>query len=415
MITPFGKYGYCTTVKVNPEEMNEILEGWKGGGAAEKVLLKNEIPTAGIKQYLNYYYRDQRASTFYGFTGGYPTCYIVGNGTDNDSTDATQAWITFQQVISNNGYPSLKYMFETVDKRFWSFFTRCVPSYLNYFNEDKKGSYIECVQKADVSSAFGYELSKPLPTMRGYIESLFREEPTKEYPFAFYRDGTMAIYNEFDSKNWNKEVYDFDYCQIQREKRCYEYSYPKNSIEPMTILCKASTMNLKSIVEDIYQKKLNDNTAFYKSVLNYSVGMMWRCKCPSFVHVAAVVIARCVDRMLKAYDTIVANDGTPILIATDSIAWEGNPLALPYTTTKYLGAMVLEHEDCELWGSGAKAYQIRDTDGTVTTKWSGKPREETDKMDFGDLPPTATGDIMYCYNPKEKKFIIMESGYGENY
>ena len=414
MYIPFGSAGICEVEKVTPTEMNEILNKWENYGRTEKVLLGNKCPTPGIKQYFEAYYRNNNASIFYGLCDGYPKCFIVGNGTTN-STNAEEAWKTFQHTIFSLGYPSLSSMFGTIDKKFWGFFTRCVPSYLNWFNPSKKGSYIECAQKTDVSSAFGYELSKPLPTLRGAVTCLTHELPSREYPFAFYKDGTLAIWNEFDSSKWDENVYSFSYCREQREKRCYEYSYPKNDTEPETILCKASSLNLKSIVEDLYEKKNTaTNSAFYKAVINLSIGMMWNCKRPSYAHLAAVVIARCVDRMLKAYHTIIENDGTPILIATDSIAWEGNPLALPYTTTKYLGAMVLEHEDCELWGMGAKAYQLRDLNGTVTTKWSGVPKEKTEHMDFGDMPQDAIDYSLYCYSTKSRRFIVMEGEDGSD-
>lgn len=414
MYIPFGSAGICEVEKVTPTEMNTILDKWENYGRIEKVLPGNKCPTPGIKQYFEAYYCNTDASIFYGLCEGYPKCFIVGNGTTN-STNAEEAWKTFQHTIFSLGYPSLSSMFGTIDKKFWGFFTRCVPSYLNWFNPYKKGSFIECAQKTDVSSAFGYELSKSLPTTHGAVTCLTHEQPSREYPFAFYKDGTLAIWNEFDSSKWDENIYSFSYCREQREKRCYEYSYPKNDTEPETILCKASSLTLKSIVEDLYEKKNTaTNSVFYKAVINLSIGMMWKCKRPSYAHLAAVVIARCVDRMLNAYHTIVENDGTPILIATDSIAWEGNPLALPYTTTKYLGAMVLEHEDCELWGMGAKAYQLRDLDGTVTTKWSGVPREKTEHMDFGEMPQDAIDYSLYCYSVKTRRFIVMEGEDGSD-
>lgn len=407
IIIPFGKMGVSRVLKVSPLEMNDILSFWEKENIDEIVLIEKDIaPTSGKNQYLKNYYRDLNGTHFYGKLCGEPVVFVVGNGTDEKAVTALQAWKAFQANLNTKGYPPLSKMFGMLDKRFWRYFTRCVPTYLNWFNKKKKGSYIERAQKTDVSSAFGYELSKSLPTLEGAQAYAERVKPNKDYPFAFYKDGTISIWNEFDSADWDSALYDFDDCQRKRDFRFYKYDYPKNSNEPGTILCKKASLSLIYNVKDLYEKKSSDSTGLYKAILNLSIGMFWRCKKPDYAHLAAVVVARCVDRMLKAYHTIEQNGGIPLLIATDSIAWEGNPLALNYTTTKSLGAMVLEHDCCEMIIQGAKAYQIRDEDGTVTTKWSGVPTERTEAMDFGELPQNAVECDMYAYSPKEKRFVF---------
>ena len=392
-------------IKVVPEEMNTILEEWKECGLTP-IQLSVSTPTLKESILWDHYLVNRDHTKFFGFNykeGEFTTYLVCGTHVDEEIS-GKDCFIEFQKLIrAYYGSLTLKQMFGTVEKKYWDILTMCVPSYLNWYNEELSNLPLSDCYKVDVSSAFGYELSKSLPDFNTAVELVLEEKPTEEYPFVFRADGSLAVYGELDTAKWNENLYDIKHALEERSKRLYGMM----KLPIWGIKCKASDYSLKDIIEYCYEEKESGDKT-YKKILNYTVGMMWSKKNPIYIHLAAVVIARCNKRMEAAYNEIVANGGTPLLIATDSIAWTGSSVDCRYDDVKALGALVMEHEDCDMFIAGSKCYQVLDADGKLTTKWSGVAAEDRAKYSFGELPTNPVVEKLYCWG--KDKFIIEEGG-----
>lgn len=292
---------------------------------------------------------------------------------------------------------------------------RCIPKPLNETTRTGKISFepLYPFYKIDASSAYMFEASKPLPTMDGSQRIEGYAKPTQDFPFAFYpEEGTLAIYGEFNTNTAATAKY--------------------------TILCKASPLSLKPIFDDLYEKKEHacDKTEkqYYKDIGNFFVGM-WHYKpryskydkipkgykvgdpvaptdprydptCPRYAALAAVVKARCNNRMLALRDEIETVRGNEVwLINTDAVGWVGQDMPHLYTTEKKIGNLILEHRNAQAIVLGSKKYQIKDEKG-VETKWAGVPVEITKDMDFGDIRYSTEKTCEVDFNIETARFEI---------
>lgn len=281
----------------------------------------------------------------------------------------------------------------------------CIPKPLNETTrtgkisiEPMKGFY-----KIDASSAYGFEASKTLPTMNGakIVEGF--AEPDAEFPFAFYlEEHTLAIYGEFSN-----------------------HPFP---IARQTLLCPPCKYSLKPIFEELYAAKENatdvNEKQYYKDIMNFFVGM-WHYRpkdlngeplkpgdkgydptCPRYAALAAVVKARCNDRMLDLREEIESVRGNEVwLINTDAVGWVGKDMPHLYTNEKKLGNLILEHRNAEVLVLGSKKYQIRDEKG-IETKWAGVPIEKTQKMAFGEIIHSPERSEKIEFDPATSRFKI---------
>lgn len=291
----------------------------------------------------------------------------------------------------------------------------CIPKPLNETTRDRRTSneILYPFYKIDASSAYMNEASKPLPTMTNSKKVDGYVEPTLDYPFAFYpTEGTLAIFGEFSTNIAATATY--------------------------TILCQASPYSLKSICDELYAAKEGAKTAeekqYYKDIGNFFVGM-WHYKpryskydkrpkgykvgdpvaptdsrydptCPRYAALAAVVKARCNNRMLELRDVIEQVPGNEVwLINTDAIGWVGRDMPQLYTNIKQIGNLILEHKNAEAIVLGSKKYQIRDSKGTET-KWAGVPIENTKDMKFGDIRYSNEKTCEVNFNAENARFEI---------
>lgn len=390
-------------VKVTPEEMNKTIDGWKAEGLTP-IQLSTTAPSLKESILWDHYLISNDHTKFYCFdfeSGEHMTYLVCGTHVDDEIT-GKECFIEFQKLLKMlPDSLTLKQMFGVVGKRYWDIMTMCVPSYLNWYNKELSCLPLSDCYKVDVSSAFGYELSKVLPNFNTAVELCSPTDPTEEYPFVFRADGSIAVYEEFDTAVWDKDLYDINHAHEERSKRLYGML----KLPIWGIKCKASNYSLRDVIEYCYDEKESGNKT-YKKILNYTVGMMWAKKNPIYIHLAAIVIARCNKRMEALYHEIKSNGGTPLLIATDSIAWVGSSVDCEYDDDKHLGALVMEHEACDMYIAGSKCYQILDYDGVLTTKWSGVAAEDRAKYGFGELPQNPVVEKLYCWG--KDKFIIEE-------
>lgn len=302
----------------------------------------------------------------------------------------------------------------------------CIPKPLNETTTDGRISpeVLYPFYKVDASSAYAFEASKSLPTMNGHKIVEGYAAPTEDFPFAFYlEEGTMAIWGEFD----NHPI----------------------AIAKQTLLCPASPYSLLPIFEEIYAEKENAANAtekqFYKDLMNFFVGMLhymprytradkkagkipagkkvrdpvietdsrYDATCPRYAALAAVIKARCNERMLNLRDEIESVRGNKVwLINTDAVGWAGKDMPHLYTTEKGLGNLLIEHKNAEAIVLGSKKYQIRDEKG-VETKWAGVAIEATHDMEFGGIRFSNEKCVNVDLDPATARFVFEEAQLGD--
>ena len=275
-------------------------------------------------------------------------------------------------------------------KDLWGF-VKCVPSQISWFNMSMARQFIDNIYKADVSSAFPYEASKRLPTLADHkIVYSYDVEPTEEYPFVFFKNGRLLFLEEdgtiVDTQTFG-EYYNWTMYSLNYRNRSMQYDYPKYE-QDCCLCCKAGP-SLKEVMEEIYErKKQGDENA--KLLMNTFIGYCWRRRQPSYFHLAAVIIARCDNRMVEMARRLLDRGETPLLIATDSIMWKGKDdemeqLVKVKGKDTQLGDICWEAYNAETVIEGSKCYQIRYPSGKIKTTWSGVSKSESEKAQFGDV------------------------------
>lgn len=255
----------------------------------------------------------------------------------------------------------------------------CVPKPVSMINPFHRNHVVDDIKKADISSAYPSEGSKKLPTLKGSKTVKGFAEPSEEYPFAFYINSHhLAIYKEFSTKSW---------CKSKKYYTLYDDMY-NDSVTPeeeITILCKESELSLAPVFKDVYAAKIKGDPVA-KLSMNAAIGWFQKTNSPRLSHLAAVIIARCCDRVMKVAKKIENKNSVVILIATDSVIWKGCELE-EATDIKYLGSFTYEVHNGKFFGTGPKAYQILNDSGECITKYSGmKNTEEKSKIPFGEIP-----------------------------
>ena len=298
---------------------------------------------------------------------------------------------------------SLISAFGRVDKT-WK---QLVPAPLLWQNPDYKNDIVHNVFKADVSSAFPYMGTLPLPDAHKksvkYISG--RVPPNEEYPFAFYpKSKNIAILGELDT-------HDYVGYYVKDDRCIYQDIVPELDD---TVLMKASPYTLKDIMEDLYngRKENPDNKIIMNSFFGYLQSTkLWKGDL-NMAHVTAVVITRSNHRMLKYTQEMVENGGMPVLVMTDSIVWRGTVFD-KFTKEKSLGAFVLEYEMADLAYCKYGQYAISDpkTGEFLVVKHQGIDDQATEEKLKGvnnlkDFIKHFSGIFeQMVYSPEENKFI----------
>lgn len=256
---------------------------------------------------------------------------------------------------------------------------RCVISPFDYADDYFSGRKLK-INKADVSSAYPFELTKSLPTFHNCKRVSGRVEPNKNYPFAFYiKSRHVKIYNELYTKDFKNTLY--PYQSIGRVWNPADYIKPEDD---ETILCKEEKEYSKYIkdiaLELYYQRKEHPE---YKTWLNAFIGKL-QCNSNPFAScVSAVVIARCANNMIKRCEILENEGNIPVLVNTDSISWVGTKSSV-CTTKKDIGNFVLEYSDIPMIIKSVKAYQYI-TEAGCKTVFAGVKKEITKDYKFGDI------------------------------
>ncbi len=301
----------------------------------------------------------------------------------NDGLTGADAYDIVDDLFKNVYGISLERAFSSRNMSdYWQALKDCVPIQPHYAS---RCDVTDHGYKADVSSAFGSQCLKPLPTLKGSIVVNGRSDPSTIYPFAFYlKSHHFAIYGEFDTREFGKTVF-------------YNHYYTKvyddfvAAKDEVTILCPACECNLGNIVQRLY-----DDRGVHpenKKVINACIGMFHCRSNPRLAHVAAVIIGRCVYDMccVKARQLVRAKN-TVHLISTDSIIWAGRPSKIT-VKEKFLGAFVEEESDVRFCVRSSNCYQYERRDGTVVTRYSGQIRSNRGTLKLGEIFTMSSEDI----------------------
>lgn len=234
--------------------------------------------------------------------------------------------------------------------------------------------------KLDISAAYAYQMTKILPDQHGYKKLSGRIAPSAEYPFAFYiRSNQMAIHGELDTLEWvdhpcNRTLINDRERWMENNRVKYGYAYdnrfhylPVKEEDEITILMKAAPHPLQPEYQYMYNSRLSNPDM--KDYMVKSIGAM--CSANGYCnknsharHIASVVYARHMVKMMKLYDQIVASGAGIISMATDSIMWRQKKDNGIGVKEKVIGAPVREYSDCKSYTISQGAYAIEE-DGIV--------------------------------------------------
>ena len=238
-------------------------------------------------------------------------------------------------------------------------FDKCVNrvKYAIYFRRSARGTILNNLYKADISSAWPSEICDDLPDIDNFLDVPGRVLPSEEYPIAYYvNSGHIAEYNKYDTHDWlNNQWYkDIEY-QSKTNFKPHEghekwetfERIPDN--EERTLLFGISKYSLRRPIERIYAEKEDKSDIFTsmwaKAMLNAFIGFMRSNEYNKYHymgHISALAYARATNRMITMAETLTKEGNCPIYMAIDSIIWVGKKSSL--TSEKKLGAFVSEAE-----------------------------------------------------------------------
>lgn len=275
-----------------------------------------------------------------------------------------------------------------------------------------QNSYYRCKTirhafKADISSAYPYELTKVLPDAHKSLMLAGRVKPTKEFPFAFYlKSYNISVFGEFDTHDWNPENFAFF------QKRMI-HDYPED--KEVTVLMKASKYSLKETFTKMYNGR--DKHEENKIVMNVFIGFLhsrkfFPCTGLYMGHVAAVTIARLCDRIYRAVNTLVEEGNTPLMTLTDNITWFGKPSSIA-ENAKYFGSFSYEEYDCSIRYYRTGQYGIYSQNkGVSVIKSQGYKREN---LDFSGIKTLEDLDKIFLNPAKVPVFNKETAEFEEKY
>lgn len=242
-------------------------------------------------------------------------------------------------------------------------FNKMLMNWPMYINRNFVKMNLNHVYKADLSSAYGYQLTKTLPDYKSVVEYCDYVEPTPEYPFAFYPDSHhIKIYGELDTRDIaNSQLY-ID-CRIS-DKLSETPKTIFRDCPTRTFLMKASDYTLKEEIQTLFDGRAANPVN--KKIMNFSVGQM-RSEDNTreyMGHIAAIVYARHWKLMSDLYQEVLDGGNIPLQVQTDAIIWLGKPIASA-KQEKSLGGFHSEYEDCKFRQKATGIYAFEDKDGNL--------------------------------------------------
>ena len=250
---------------------------------------------------------------------------------------------------------------------------KCVGPFVGNASLRANQYYEGNVYKADVSSAYPGEGMYKLPDLHTAQLFDYCIEPSEEWPIVMYLDTHhIAEYKGFDTrKEYNHVLYrqfrnqkNRMYKTKRKVERARKFGFAFDS--EMCLAFKYSEYNLEEF-KYFYERKGIDDQA--KAIMNYVIGTFDYIEAPNgeivrskgtyYGHLRAVICARHNHNMIKYYDEIVKSGGTVLQVQTDSIMWQGKPIASAIRE-KQIGKLHLEIENGRAFIHGCGAYWVED-------------------------------------------------------
>lgn len=334
------------------------------------------------------------------------------NYKDDKKNDLNRGKSEISQLVNAFGGPKeFNSLFGTVAQGF----KRCVPGLFHWDNPmiDK------CLTtgKLDFSSHFPACACGTLPdantikTVKGIVE------PNEEYPFAFYlTSGFCAEYNPGEDWVYNthdlmKTVYKNNI--LFSEDRHYPVNPNNYNDNETTILMKASKAELTDEMAKYYFRKLNSEKGSKerdeaKLVLLKIVGQMemndrnMYSRRP-YAHLAAIIKARAIFKMLKLIDQIGGYENV-IQVIVDGLIFDNHKKQHYGDDKEFLGSLKEEHF-CD-YGKfkGHNQYVIIDEDGVADICHAGYDIN-VDSTNFKEWKKSPSMNIKDNIQKKLKLFI----------
>lgn len=402
----------ATKITLQNDEMVELIKNTK----ATRKLATTKTKRAefdelhyGLEKHGDYY-------ELYMFKDG--KYYIFSNNSmdisKNEKSEIGRADRLFEKKFIELNGTTLRRAFGFVDKTL----KRCIPKQFYFVNE----RYLNKIVKAssiDASSQYPSGCLGLLPDMHKAIRVKGRVKPNKEFPFAFYASGHIAIYNELDTHNWISHPLRNYLFRLNGEK--YGLRQLKDE-EDETILMQASDYTMDSTWDYFYnnKKQCTKDTEEYKIaklIMNKTIGC-WHSKDKDekrimsyedhgsyqLAHIVAVAIARGNQKILNKLEEI--DNIIPLFsilhICVDGIIYLGDKI---YGQDKdEFGKFSQEFVNADFLMKGQNLYCARKDNHCIKFKHSGfdlldgKFIDEDQDFEFSDLDKLScnvrVGDIV---------------------
>ena len=306
-----------------------------------------------------------------------------------------------------------------------SWVSPCVKriKYAFYVDEFILKKRLKGVYKADIKSAFPNALRGKMPNAHTAIKVDGVVEPNEEYPFAFYpKSGHVAVYKEFDTRvlRNNKWYLKFEkQNKTNCEKRKEEFITYNDGADTETILMKEAKYTMEYGINKLFWVKENADKEgtrnWYKALLNALIGFMRseeNNKQNYQGHLAAIVYARVIAKMIGYAERLEEQGNLPIYFAIDSIMWLGKESDV-VDSKKELGAFLEEAKDAKCVICGQGQYYLTTDAGLTIEKHQGIPKSVYQGYGIKNMDDylkhmgrlTTFKEI---FDPKTNKFIIKE-------
>lgn len=231
--------------------------------------------------------------------------------------------------------------------------------YMSYSWQTCKWYY--AISKEDYSSHYPWAATGKLPDANTMKEINAYVKPDEEYQFAFYPDtGHVAVYEEFDSHEWIKEIKTYSAAAILDKKFKANYS----GSDKKTILMKASSESIEEEIRHFYDIKKNsakDSTEYHdcKIFLLKFIGMLEQCNSKiylsyPFAHLASVIKWRANIKMFKTLRTIGYKN--ILQVCVDGVIHAGEPIG---SNKEELGSLNIECTNARFIQRGINQYILK--------------------------------------------------------
>ena len=260
------------------------------------------------------------------------------------------------------------------------------------------------VYKADVSSAYPYELTLPLPTTKNMIGPISGAvEPPQGYVAYWTKSGHVIEHEGVDTRKLLTHP-------LYKKRHKFKAIDQEKEITYLLPYCE---YDLKLIMYDLYERR-NENEK-NKGIMNSFIGILRSRKEFQTVymgHLSALVYARHIEYMCKIYDTLIRENCYPLLYATDSVMWLGGPCSIA-DKDKYLGSFTLEYENCRAIYGGCGSYALENKDGSLAiVKHQGVSAEDWKARNIRtleDFEAQTYFKMKERYNRKKHKFEFFQA------